>query len=122
MAETKITKRERFVEIIDVLNGVDGTDDLVAFVNDQIALLDKKAAKAKETAAAKKVADPLLDVVLTGVNDELSTVADIVARIGNADLTAAKASYRLNKLAEAGTIVKDTVKVDKRSLVAYKLA
>ena len=122
MAETKITKRERFVEIIDVLNGVDGTDDLVAFVNDQIALLDKKAAKAKETAAAKKVADPLLDVVLTGVNDELSTVADIVARIGNADLTAAKASYRLNKLAEAGTIVKDTVKIDKRSLVAYKLA
>lgn len=122
MTEVKVTKRERFNEIIDVLNTIDGTEDLVAFVEAQIALLDKKAAKAKETAAAKKVADPLIDVVLAGVTDELSTVADIVARIGGEDVTAAKASYRLNKLAEAGTIVKDTVKVDKRTLVAYKLA
>ena len=106
----------------DVLNTIDGTADLVDFVNDQIALLDKKAAKAKETAAAKKVADPLMDIVFNGVTDELSTVADIVARIGDAELTAAKASYRLNKLAEMGNIVKDTIKVDKRTLVAYKLA
>ena len=122
MTETKVTKRERFNEIIDVLNTIDGTADLVDFVNDQIALLDKKAAKAKETAAAKKVADPLMDIVFNGVTDELSTVADIVARIGDAELTAAKASYRLNKLAEMGNIVKDTIKVDKRTLVAYKLA
>ena len=119
MAENKMTKRDYFNEIIALANANDRAD-LADFANAQIELLAKKAAKAKETAAAKKVADPLMDVLFNAVNDELSTVADIVARVGDADLTAAKASYRLNKLAEAGTIVKDTVKVDKRTLVAYK--
>ena len=122
MTEIKVTKRERFNEIIDVLSGVDGTADLVAFVEDQIALLDRKAAKAKETAATKKAEDALLPVVEAALTDELSTIADIVARIDVEDMTAAKAASRLNKLVASGVAVKDTVKVDKRTLVAFKLA
>ena len=122
MTEIKVTKRERFNEIIDVLSGIDGTADLVAFVEDQIALLDRKAAKAKETAATKKAEDALLPVVEAALTDELSTIADIVARIDVEDVTAAKAASRLNKLAASGVAVKDTVKVDKRTLVAFKLA
>ena len=122
MTEIKVTKRERFNEIIDVLSGVDGTADLVAFVEDQIALLDRKAAKAKETAATKKAEDALLPVVEAALTDELSTIADIVARIDVEDVTAAKAASRLNKLVASGVAVKDTVKVDKRTLVAFKLA
>ena len=122
MTETKVTKRERFNEIIDVLSGIDGTADLVAFVEDQIALLDRKAAKAKETAATKKAEDALLPVVEAALTDELSTIADIVARIDAEDMTAAKAASRLNKLVASGVAVKDTVKVDKRTLVAFKLA
>lgn len=122
MTEIKVTKRERFNEIIDVLSGIDGTADLVAFVEDQIALLDRKAAKAKETAATKKAEDALLPVVEAALTDELSTIADIVARIDVEDVTAAKAASRLNKLVASGVAVKDTVKVDKRTLVAFKLA
>jgi hypothetical protein len=122
MTEIKVTKRERFNEIIDVLSGIDGTADLVAFVEDQIALLDRKAAKAKETAATKKAEDALLPVVEAALTDELSTIADIVARIDVEDMTAAKAASRLNKLVASGVAVKDTVKVDKRTLVAFKLA
>jgi hypothetical protein len=122
MTEIKVTKRERFNEIIDVLSGIDGTADLVAFVEDQIALLDRKAAKAKETAATKKAEDALLPVVEAALTDELSTIADIVARIDAEDMTAAKAASRLNKLVASGVAVKDTVKVDKRTLVAFKLA
>ena len=121
MTEIKVTKRERFNEIIDVLSGIDGTADLVAFVEDQIALLDRKAAKAKETAATKKAEDALLPVVEAALTDELSTIADIVARIDVEDMTA-KAASRLNKLVASGVAVKDTVKVDKRTLVAFKLA
>ena len=70
MTEVKVTKRERFNEIIDVLNTIDGTADLVAFVEAQIALLDKKAIKAKERAAAKRGTDALMDVVLAGTLEE----------------------------------------------------
>ena len=121
MTEIKVTKRERFNEIIDVLSGIDGTADLVAFVEDQIALLDRKAAKAKETAATKKAEDALLPVVEAALTDELSTIADIVARIDVEDMTAAKAASRLNKLVALNKAEKGTVKVDKRTLVAYKL-
>ena len=122
MAEIKVTKRERFNQIVDVLSGIDGTDELVMFVQDQIELLDRKAAKAKETAATKKAEDALLPVVEAALTDELSTIAEIVARIDMEDMTAAKASSRLNKLVDSGVAEKATVKVDKRTLVAFKLA
>ena len=122
MAEIKVTKRERFNQIVDVLSGVDGTDELVVFVQDQIELLDRKAAKAKETAATKKAEDALLPVVEAALTDELSTIADIVARIDMEDMTAAKAASRLNKLVALNKAEKGTVKVDKRTLVAFKLA
>lgn len=122
MAEIKVTKKERFNQIVDVLSGIDGTDELVVFVQDQIELLDRKAAKAKEAAATRKAEDALLPIVEAALTDELSTIADIVARIDMEDMTAAKASSRLNKLVDSGVAVKDTVKVDKRTLVAFKLA
>ena len=53
MAEVKITKKDKFLEVQEVLENA-GHADLAAFIGDQVALLDKKAAKAKETAAAKK--------------------------------------------------------------------
>lgn len=117
----KMTKKDYYNEIIVLATDAERID-LVDFCNAQIAAIEKKAAKAKETAAAKKVADPLVDVVLAGVTDELSTIADIVARTGDPDLTVAKATSRLKKLVDAGTIVKDTIKVDKANRVAYKLA
>ena len=121
MTTDKMTKKDYYNEIIVLATDADRTD-LVDFCNAQILLLDKKAAKAKETAAAKKDAvDPLMDVLFNAVTDELSTIADIVSRTGDADLTPAKASARLKKLADAGVIVKDTVKVDKTNRVAYKL-
>lgn len=122
MAEIKVTKKERFNQIVDVLSGIDGTDELVVFVQDQIELLDRKAAKAKEAAATRKAEDALLPIVEAALTDELSTIADIVARIDMEDMTAAKAARRLNKLVDSEIAVKDTIKVDKRTLVAFKLA
>lgn len=119
---TKMTKREKFNLVIDALLEMDGTQDLVDFVTEQIVLLDKKAAKAKETAAAKKADDTLLSVVKDALTNEFLTTAEIVARVDDENVTTAKAAYRLNKLVEQGVAEKTTVTVDKRKLVAFKLA
>jgi hypothetical protein len=120
MTEIKITKRERFNQIIDALG--DAHPDLVAFCDEQIALLDRKAAKAKETATAKKTEDALLPIVEAALTDEFMTLADIVAKINDPEVSAAKVQARTKKLVEAGVAVKDTIKVDKASRVAFKLA
>ena len=49
MTTTKITKRDRYTALIAILNSAETVDtDLVEFCENEIALLDKKAAKVKE--------------------------------------------------------------------------
>lgn len=117
-----MTKKDYFNEIIDVLSGLEGYDHLVNFAKEQIDALDKKAAKAKEKAAEKKASDPLVDLVAGALTNELAVVDEIAARIDNPDVTVAKVRYRLKKLIDDGVAVKENIRVDKRSLVAYRLA
>jgi membrane protein involved in colicin uptake len=51
MKTVKITKRENYTNIINVLTEIGGHEDLVAFAEAEIVLLDKKAAKAAEKKA-----------------------------------------------------------------------
>ena len=48
----KITKRDRYSEIIACLTAAGASADLIAFCEAEIAALDKKSVKAKEAAAA----------------------------------------------------------------------
>ena len=126
MTEKKITKRENFVTIVDVLNGA-GREDLAAVINHEIELLDNKAAKAKEAAAKKKVeGDELTDAVLAVLTDDYCTIADVTAKVDNAEVTASMVQYRLNALVKNGKAVKEQVTFGegdaKRKLMAYKIA
>lgn len=117
----KVTARERFEEIIDLANlakdnsfeGFD-FDGMVAFAQKEIGKLDKKAAKAKETAAAKKAeGDALTAVVLDCLSDEVEAIAVIAERVaaqeGCEDVTLGKVQYRLGALAREGKAVKGEV-------------
>lgn len=104
-------------------------DELKAFAENEIALLDKKAVKAKERAAAKKTeADELTEAVFAALTEEFEIIKDIKARLGMEDVSEQKISYRLRKLAEAGRAEKgeltipggEGVKASRK--VAYKLA
>ena len=121
MAE-KMTKRDKFLEVIAKLEQVSETKDLIDFMYEQIELIDRKAQKAKENAEKRKMQDELLPVVKECLTDEFKTIADIVDEIAMEDVTAAKVSSRLNKLVASGDAVKETVIIEKRKLVAYKLA
>lgn len=114
----KITKRTVYETLIKVAEGEEFTDyitaeDLKAFAENEIAQLDKKAAKAKEKAAEKKVAgDALRDTVESVLTDEFQTVADVSAQIEGEDVTVGKIRNRLSELVRLGMAEKDTVSVD----------
>jgi hypothetical protein len=131
---SKFTKREILESIINavdagILTVADGDitpADVKAFAENEIGLLDRRAIKAKERAAAKKEeADELLDVVETVLGDEFESIPDILARIEGEDLTASKVSAKLRKLVDLGKAEKGELKVKPeggktRTLVAYR--
>lgn len=118
----KITKRSMYEALMgvatkggNVFAGVaDISDaDLMAFCENEINLLDKKAAKAKETAAKKKAAgDELTDAVAMALStDKFETIADIAAKIDGPDVTVSKVTYRLTQLVKAGKAEKSEVTI-----------
>lgn len=116
-AENGEMKFEREDEVVAVF-----MEDLKAFAENEIALLDKKNAKAKERAAAKKAeADELLDRVKAVLTGEYQVTADIVIALEDEDVTAGKVQARLKKLVDAGIVEKTDVKVDKRTVKGYRL-
>ena len=122
----KTTKKDNFIAIVNVLEDA-GRTDLADVIKHEIELLENKAAKAKETAAKKKVeGDALRDAVQAVLTDELCTIADITAKVEGEDVTAAKVQFRLNALVNAGIARKEQISVGegdtKRKLMAYKLA
>lgn len=132
---TKITKKDNLNSLIALIAaaevaGVAGDFDfsaLTAFCTNEISLLDKKAAKAKENAVAKKTEkDELCLAVESVLTDEYQTRNDIAAQIEGEDVTVAKVGYRLTKLVELGVAEKTEVSAPdaegkNRKVVAYRL-
>ena len=128
----KITKREMFEAIIALATGGEMKYEAEAFVNfceNEISLLDKKAAKAKERAATKKAeGDELTEAVRAAMSvEEFEPIADIAARIEGEDVTVAKVQYRLTQLVKNGEAEKEQITVPggegqkARKIMAYKL-
>ena len=129
----KLTKKQMFEGMIAHFHGEDveiENETFVEFCQDQIADLDKKAAKAKERAAAKKAeGDELTDLVHSVLTDEYQTIADITVVVAETvpDVSASKITARLTKLFNAGVIEKEQISVEdsegkKRKCMAYRLA
>ena len=125
--EKKITKRDNFNAIIEVLTDA-GREDLADVIKHEIELLDNKAAKAKATAAKKKTeGDALSDAVAAALTDEFCTIADITDKVVfDGEVSTAKVQYRLNDLVKRGIATKEQITVgegeSKRKLMSYRLA
>ena len=121
---TKMTKKDYFNAVISLLDYVpfDNIDadlppqeDIVKFCKNEIDLLDKKSAKAKDKAAEKKAKmDDLTVAILNFLDgcDEPATINTIVAAVGDAFPDV-----------KAGTLTKTEITVarekGKAKLVAY---
>ena len=131
----KITKRERFeavkaLAVASVSAGIEGVDvdGLVEFCDKEIEALDRKAAKAKETAAKKRAeGDELTERVFAAVGSDPLTIDDIVEILDDEEASKGKVQYRLSQLHRAGRVDKVQVAVGggengkARKLVAYCL-
>lgn len=136
----KITKREVFVAIMKMAQDgnmhiedfAEGLTDaaIVEFCANEIEHLDKKAAKAKETAANKKAeGDALTDAVrMVMSTTDFEPIATIAAKVEveGEEVTASKVQYRLTQLVKNGEAEKQDVEVvdgdnKKRKIKGYRL-
>ena len=132
--EKKITKREMYEAIKTGCTTGEWTVsdvEVAEFCDNEIALLDKKAIKAKERAAEKRAAgDELTDAVRAALTDEFAIIADIAAKVAETygeDATVARVTYRLTQLVKNGEAENGDVKVEggegqkTRTIKAYRL-
>ena len=123
--EKKTTKKDYYEMLKEiVLNAnVEGTTELVEFIDKQVSLIDSKAEKAKVRNAEKKAnGDELREVVQNVLTDEFQTIDAIVSQIEGEEITKAKITARLTSLVKNGIAEKTDVKDDEgRKLKAYKL-
>ena len=119
MTEKKMTKKEMLNAIkVGCTTGEWTVSDVevAEFCENEIALLDKKAAKAKERQAAKKAeGDELTEVIKSVLTDEFQVTADIAKAVleatGDEDNTVHKIQYRLGQLVKNGEAESTDVKI-----------
>jgi len=118
MAEVKVTKRDYFEMVLDVVRD---NEELAAFIEKEIAAMDARKAKDAERRAAKKAEpDEIIEIVASALTDEFATAEDITESIGNEEITRGKVVNRLGKLVAAGKAEKDVVKVGKARKTVYR--
>lgn len=127
---TKVTKRDYFLKLAQV-DGVANNDELTAFIAHEIELLDIRAQKAKSYAKKNKAdSDELTNSIVDVLTAEAQTIPEILTALTaldeKTDATAQKATYRLTKLVEAGTVTKSerSIKEDgkpARKVCAYAI-
>ena len=105
--EKKITKKEMFAQIREI---VADNADMVAFIDHEIELLNKKSSAKKPTAtqvANEGIKDTILDVLGT----DGMTVSEVIAASDDlAGLSNQKVSALLKQLVTEGKVVKGTDK------------
>lgn len=132
METTKITKRyvyEQLVQLAETGTMELPEADLKEFAEKELALLARKADKARERAAEKRAeGDALTEAVRAVLTDDYQTIPDITAKVDFPDATVGKVQHRLGALAENNQAVKTQISVPgtdgqkTRKVVAYKLA
>lgn len=123
MEEKKMTKKDYFVEIKEILENANETA-LAETMAHEIELLENKAIKNKERAAQRKIeGDELRDTIASVLTDDLQTIDEIVDQIEGEDITKAKIVARLTQLVKLEEATKEQVKTeDGKKVMAYKRA
>lgn len=113
MAEKKITKRDMFNAIIDLINGKEipvSSDELIEFANHEIDLLNKKSSSSsgkqtKTQVENAKFKDCIINALTT--LDKPVTIAELMANCPEvAELSNQRISAMLSQLRKAEKIVR----------------
>ena len=105
MAEKKITKRERFMELVALVEKSDVTNkaDMVAFLEHEIELLDRKSSKSTESKTQKEHLE-IMDKIYKALKEvgKPVTITELMkASVEMAEYSNQKLSALLKKMTEA---------------------
>ena len=108
----KITKRERFNSLLS-LSEVQADAGLVAFIEHEIELLDKKNSADKKPTAKQSENEVIKDAIVEGMEENrLYTVTELIKEVAEcSELTNQRVSALLRQLISEGKVVKT---IDKR--------
>lgn len=120
--KTRVTRFNELKELIEAhIDDAAEREDLLDFIDNQIAAIDRKKEAAVRRAEKKKAeSDALKEAIFDKIGDELITVDEIVVAFDDPDVTRNKVTARLGKLFNEGRITKEQVKVDGKKKMAYK--
>lgn len=116
MEKTKLTKRDYFKMLAGVVenSGVDNREELQAFINHELELLDKKSASRGTATTAKQKENEDLKEYIMGILTEINravTITELQAedvRLG--ELTNQRISAMLKQLKDEGKVVRTELK------------
>lgn len=118
-----MTKVERFEAIKEL---VKDNAEYVAFLDGEIARLEKRAAKVNEKRAEKNAEKDVTyrEGIVKALEDadRPITLAELVAGLGVEDATPGRVAHYAGKLVKEGKIARDKAKVEGRKVTVYALA
>ena len=123
--EKKLTKKDYFNELKEIVEVSESEikEELIYFIDSQIASIDNKAEKAKERAAAKRAeGDEIRELVKSKLTNEFQDAETITALIGDEEISKSKVIARLTQLEKLNLIEKTDIKNSEgKTRKAYKL-
>lgn len=107
-----------------MVDGVQVTGvDIIKYCNTTLDQIANKADKAREANAKKKVeGDAITAAILSALTDKPQTADQIIAAVGNDELTKNKVASRLATPVKDGIVIKEVVKENKTQKTTYRLA
>lgn len=125
MENKKLTKKDYYGMLKDIIltSDVDNKEELEAFIDRQVEIIDNKAEKAKERAAEKKAeGDELRAAIKSVLTKDYQSADDILAQLEGEDLSKAKIIARLTQLVNNGDAEKAQAKTeDGKKFMTYRL-
>ena len=125
MENKKLTKKDYYGMLKNIIStsDVDNKEELEAFIDRQVEIIDNKAEKAKERAAEKKAeGDELRAAIKSVLTEDYQSADDILVQLEGEDLSKAKIIARLTQLVNNGDAEKAQAKTeDGKKFMTYRL-
>lgn len=111
---TKVTKRERFAQLMEIVNAsqVENSAELVAFIEHEVELLNKKNSRSGKPTKTQLANESIKAQIVSVLErtDRPMTVTQLLAESELADLSNQKVSALLTQLRENGAVVRTVEK------------
>lgn len=111
---TKVTKKERFAQLMEIVNAsqVENSAELVAFIEHEVELLNKKNSRSGKP-TARQVENEEIKATILSVMERVSkpmTITQLLAEIGNSELSNQRVSALVTQLKDSGEVVRTVEK------------